>query len=69
MIGTIRSVGWDEASTYVGAFYPALLRRCFPKQPARRRALVLDSHERAAKAYEAILGLPCPFRAEIVTGR
>jgi hypothetical protein len=32
-IGTTRPVGWDEASTYVGAFYATLLRQL--SRPAR----------------------------------
>ena len=68
LIGTSRSVGWDEASTYVGAFYPALLRRKFPQQPARRRANIVDAHERATAAYETVLDKPSPFRCEVIVG-
>ena len=62
-IGTTRPVGWDEASTYVGAFYAALLRHRFPSQPARRRAAFLDAHNRAIRAYRALLDEPAPFKA------
>ena len=63
VIGTTRPVGWEEASTYVGAFYAALLRHRFPSQPARRRAAFLDAHARALGAYRALLDEPAPFNA------
>jgi hypothetical protein len=62
-IGTTRPVGWDEASTYTGAFYAALLRHRFPSQPARRRLAFLDAHKRAVRAYRALLDEQAPFKA------
>jgi len=68
VIGTSRPVGWDEASTYVGAFYPSLLRRKFPRQAPKRRAAVLDAHERATIAYESVLQARSPFRCDVIVG-
>lgn len=62
-IGTTRPVGWDEASTYTGAFYAALLRDRFPSQPKGRRLAFLDAHKRAVRAYRALRDEPAPFKA------
>jgi hypothetical protein len=63
LIGTTCEVGWDEAATYVGGFYAALLRRRFATQPTRRRAAFLDAHQRAAHAYRTLREESPPFRA------
>jgi hypothetical protein len=69
VIGTTRKVGWDEASTYTGAFYSALLRHPFPppEHPGRRRRACLVAHDRASAAYRSIMGAASPFRATVLT--
>ena len=67
-IGTERSVGWGEAATYIGAFYPSLLRLQFPSTPAQRRKRIKDAHERARTAYRTLLCKPCPYRADDLHG-
>jgi hypothetical protein len=63
LIGTTRTVGWDETATYTGAFYASLLRHRLPSHTTRRLAAFLDAHQRAVSAYRTLLDKPTPFKA------